>query len=214
MRKLLFLVVVGISSFIFAQKEDFLSNTYRPLIFLDAGHGGLDQGAKIRYPYTEEKKLALISAHYVKKHLEQLGYRVSLTRSRDFFVPLPKRVDMANRFNCDLFVSLHFNSCRSKEVQGIEIYYFHAPNRRSTASKKLADNVIKRICAKTSARSRGIKKGNFYVIRETKMPSILIEGGFLTNKEERENLRKREYLDKYAKGIAEGIHQFVRSQGR
>ncbi len=185
----------------------------RPLIYLDAGHGGQNIGAKINSPYTEEKKLALLMTHYTKKHLEKLGYRVSLTRSRDFFVPLPKRVNMANSHKADLFISIHFNSCSSQDVEGIEVYYFNSSNKRAFASKGLATEVLNRMLMRTGAKSRGVKKSNMYVLKGTKMPAILIEGGFLTNRKERDQVRKKEYLDKLAKGTAEGIHQFVKSQG-
>lgn len=204
---------------VFAQKNEkgietpYHFKSSRPLIYLDAGHGGQNIGAKIASPYTEEKKLALLMTHYTKKYLEKLGYRVSLTRSRDFFVPLPKRVSLANSHKADLFISLHFNSCSSREVEGIEVYYFNSSNKRAFSSRELATEVLNRMLMRTGAKSRGVKKGNIYVLRETKMPAILIEGGFLTNKKERDLVRKKEYLDKLAKGTAEGIHQFVKSQG-
>ena len=76
---------------------------------------------------------------------------------------------------------------------------------------KEAEYILKKSSQKTNFFSRGIKKGNFFVIRETKMPSILIEGGFLTNPEERKCLRQRIYIDKLAKGIAEGIDSYIKT---
>ena len=187
--------------------------SYRPLIVLDAGHGGWDHGARIKYPFCEEKRMALTTAHYTKRYLEKMGYRVSLTRSRDFYISLPKRVNFANRHKSEIFVSIHFNSCPNKIAHGIEIFYHNNQNNRirSIASKKLAEHVLKKSAQRTSFYSRGIKKGNFFVIRETKMPAILVEGGFITNPEERKRLRQRTYLDKLARGVAEGIDAYIKT---
>ena len=109
--------------FLFLLPALFFAGAYKPLIYLDPGHGGLDLGAKVRYPYMEEKKIALLMGHLTKRKLENFGYRVQLTRSRDFFLPLARRVTMANKHRADLFISLHFNSCPNKAVIGIEIFY-------------------------------------------------------------------------------------------
>jgi N-acetylmuramoyl-L-alanine amidase len=183
--------------------------TQKPLIYLDPGHGGLDFGAVIKKPHIEEKRLCLTTAHYTKKYLEQMGYRVSLTRSRDFFIPLDKRVVLANKARAGIFVGIHFNSCPNQTANGIEVYYTDAKNKRSVMSKKLASSVLNKSVISTKANSRGVKKANFYIIRQTNMPSILVESGFLTNPKEREKIRERGYLDKIAKGIAEGIDKFV-----
>ena len=181
----------------------------KPLIYLDPGHGGQDFGAVIKAPHFEEKRLCLTTAHYTKRYLEQMGYRVSLTRSRDFSVPLDKRVNVANKARAGIFVSIHYNSCSNNMANGVEVYYF-GDDKRSMYSKKLAASILQKTTIRTEARSRGIKKGKFYVIKQTAMPSVLIEAGFLTNPYEREKIKQRAYLDKIAKGIAEGIDKFVK----
>lgn len=182
----------------------------KPLIYLDPGHGGLDLGAIIKSPHLEEKRLNLVTAHYTKRYLEQKGYRVSLTRSRDFFVPLDKRTNLANKARAGVFVSIHFNSCPNNIASGIEVFYSEDSNKRSVVSKKLGEAILQKTSQRTEAKSRGVKKSNLFVIKQTNMPSILIEPGFLTNPEEREKIRQREYLDKIAKGIAEGIDCFIK----
>ena len=183
---------------------------FKPLIYLDPGHGGADFGAVIKNPYFAEKRLCLTTAHYTKRHLEQMGYRVSLTRSRDFYLPLDKRVTLANRSGAGIFVAIHFNSCPNKNANGIEVYYTDSKNKRSVISQKLASHVLQKSVELTQAKSRGVKTANFYVTKQTAMPSILIESGFLTNAEEMEKIGKRDYLNKIAKGIAAGIDNFVR----
>ena len=187
--------------------------TSRPLVILDAGHGGWDQGAIIKYPYCEEKRLALTTTHFIKKYLEKMGYRVALTRSSDYYIPLPNRVALANRRKSELFISVHFNSCPNKIAHGMEIFYHQNQKnvKKSSASRRLAENVLKKSAMRTCCYSRGVKKANFFVLRETKMPAILVEGGFLTNPQERNLLRQRQYLDKLARGIAEGIDIFIKT---
>ena len=183
----------------------------KPLIYLDPGHGGLDQGAIIKSP--QEKRLNLVTAHYAKRYLEKKGYRVSLTRSRDFFVPLDRRVTLANNARAGIFVSIHYNSCPNDSVSGLEIFYSEDSNKRSLSSKKLAEAILQKTTQQTEANSRGVKKGNhLFVLRQTDMPSVLLEAGFLTNPEERAKIKSREYLDKIARGIAEGIDKFVKGQ--
>ncbi len=182
----------------------------KPLIYLDAGHGGSDFGATIKTPRMIEKRYALTTAHYAKRWLEKMGYPVSLTRSRDFFISLRKRAYLANRARAVIFVSIHFNSSPNKIAHGVEIYYYDGKNKRSVNSRNLARSVLNRVVFGTKAKARGIKKGRFVVLRETKMPAILVEGGFLTNAKERNNIRNRAYLQKIAKGIAEGVDRYAK----
>jgi N-acetylmuramoyl-L-alanine amidase len=189
--------------------SDLPASALKPLIVIDAGHGGTDEGAKVNH--FMEKKLALTTALLTMKHLEELGYRVVMTRSRDVFLPLPRRVSIANKAKGSLFVSVHFNSSPSVEAKGIEIFYYDSKEMwRTRASKRLASCILHRVIDQTDAVSRGIKQGNFHVIRETEMPAVLVEGGFITNREERSLLRDKEYLDRLAVGIAKGIDKYMK----
>lgn len=182
----------------------------QPVIILDPGHGGTDEGAKIRT--LLEKKLTLRASYLIKSQLELLGYQVILTRSRDIYTSLPRRVDIANGRKPSLFVSIHFNSSKSPIAKGIEVFYYQSKQQeRAVSSKKLASSILKSIVAHTEALSRGVKQGNFHVIRETNMPAVLVEGGFLTNIEERSLLATATYLEKIAKGVAKGIDKYLKS---
>jgi N-acetylmuramoyl-L-alanine amidase len=181
----------------------------KSLIILDPGHGGLDEGAKVNT--FMEKKISLTTALLTKKHLEELGYRVIMTRNRDIALPLQRRVSIANKTKGSLFVSVHFNSSPSVEAQGIEIFYYDSKEMwRTRASKRLASCILHRVIDQTEATSRGVKQGNFHVIRETDMPAVLVEGGFITNRDERGKLRDRDYLDRLAVGIAQGIDKYMK----
>lgn len=180
----------------------------KPLVILDAGHGGSDEGAKIRF--FKEKKITLTTTMMVKKYLEDLGYRVIMTRTRDVYIPLHRRVSIANRTKAVIFVSIHFNASQSKEAKGIEIFYCSSDGWRAQASKQLASTILRHIIDETRADSRGVKAGNFHVIRETEMPAVLVEGGFITNLDERSLLRENTYLSKLARGIALGVDKYLK----
>lgn len=190
------------------------AQTPAPTIVIDAGHGGTDLGARGRMPYCEEKKICLQTARLVKKYLDQLGYHVVMTRTTDAFIPLPKRVEIAQQACCAAFVSVHYNSSRNETAHGIEVFFCPSKEEkaRGTASKKLAESVLNRVIRRTSAQSRGVKTGNFYVIRETSMPAILVEGGFLSNPEERSQLKTHDYQEKIARGIADGVDQYFKAR--
>ena len=187
------------------------SKAQGPLIVLDAGHGGTDEGAKVRQ--LQEKKITLLTTLYAKKKLEDLGYRVLLTRKKDTYISLPKRVSIANQTNSALFVSIHCNAAQNHLAQGLEIYYCKAGDAaKSMASLSLADSILHQIIHETGCASRGVKLGRFHVIRETTMPAILIEIGFLTNYDEWASMRKKSYLEQMAKGIALGVDTYIRSR--
>jgi N-acetylmuramoyl-L-alanine amidase len=210
---LFFLPVMVFSKNIVAAKPYVTGVT--PTIVLDAGHGAGNLGAHVKSPYVVEKKLTLQTTLMTKKYLEQLGYNVVLTRSKDIFVSLAKRVEIANRTDAEVFVSIHFNSCSINSICGMEVFYSDTTcSKKILASKKLGQNILKKMLNNTRSFSRGVKRSNFYVVRETKMPAVLVEGGFMTNSEELMLLRQPEYLDKIAKGIAEGIDKFMRVKKR
>lgn len=182
------------------------------MIVIDPGHGGEDLGTQsLSKPKYLEKHFNLATAKMLKDFLEQKGYSILLTRSDDTFIPLDKRAEFANTRDSKLFVSVHYNSAPSPEAQGIEVFYYRSKDDqdRSAESKILAQNVLKRVIKNTDAKSRGVKHGNLAVIRLTKMPAILIEGGFLTNDEEMQKLKDPSYLKQIAWGIAQGIDDYI-----
>lgn len=210
---LLFLSVILISG---TPAASFISAPDAPTIVIDVGHGGTDRGARGHAPYCEEKKLCLLTARLVKQYLDQLGYHVVMTRNTDNFIPLPKRVEIASQAGANIFVSVHFNSSRSPEAKGIEVFFCDSKENktRTSASRKLADSILARVIRRTAANSRGVKKGNFYVIRETSMPAVLVEGGFISNPKERALLKSRTYQEKIARGIVDGIDQYFKVRWR
>lgn len=211
--KLFFFLFCFVSLFLFADGSAVNAGT-GPTIVIDAGHGGQDHGARGQNPFCEEKRICLQTARLVKKYLDQLGYHVVMTRNTDAFISLSRRVEISKQADSQLFVSLHCNSSRSPTAQGVEIFFYDSKEqkRRTFASKRLADSILTRMIRRTSARSRGVKKGNFYVIRETSMPAVLIEAGFISNPAERMNLKSIDYQEKIARGVADGIDFYFRKK--
>lgn len=181
-------------------------------IVLDPGHGGKDSGTCSEKNSYEEKERALKTTKIVKSYLEDLGYKITMTRTSDVFVALPKRAEIANHLNAELFVSIHYNHAENPDVDGVEVFYYKDEKNpfspRILASKNLAEKVLTRIIKHTGAHSRGVKKANFAVVRETKMPAILIEAGFLSNPEERAKIKEEAYLCYLGWGIARGIDSY------
>jgi N-acetylmuramoyl-L-alanine amidase len=183
-----------------------------PLIIIDPGHGGDDFGThSSSKPKYQEKNLNLTTARFLKSYLDQMGYRTHMTRVKDVFIPLDKRAEIANEKNPQLFVSVHYNSAPSTQAEGIEIYYFRSDEDkvRTKESQQLAQAILDKVLNSTQAKSRGIKHGNFAVIRKTNMPAVLVEGGFLTNDGEMQKIKDASYLRKLAWGIAEGIQEYL-----
>lgn len=176
----------------------------RYLIVLDAGHGGSSSGAY--YEDTAEKDLNLSMTRKVRDILRSLGYRTLMTREGDVDVGLQKRADIANAANADIFVSIHCNAAPNyPNAQGLHVYHYPG----SATGAALAQAIQTPACAFTGARDRGIASEDFAVVRETHMPAVLVETGFMTNSAELQRLRDDTYQTNMARGIAQGIIQYL-----
>lgn len=191
-----------------------IPQTKAKMIIIDAGHGGKDPGANSTKDVYQEKNLTLTTAKQVRNFLQELGYDAILTRTQDIYLPLQTRTEIANAVRADLFVSIHYNYSHNSEAKGIEVYYYkeQPPSSRVLQSKLLGEAVLDRIVNHTGAASRGVKEANYAVTRETLMPAILIEAGFLSNPAERQKLQDASYLRYLSWGIASGIDKFIRAQ--
>ncbi|WP_287127437.1 N-acetylmuramoyl-L-alanine amidase, partial [Candidatus Cyanaurora vandensis] len=180
-------------------------NAGKPLIFVDAGHGGSDPGA-LGVGGVQEKDINLKLALRLGRELVDLGYRVGYTRQDDRFIPLQGRVDLAERARADLFVSLHQNASDNPWAQGIETYYTRF------GSARLA-SLIHRAAVGVSGRpDRGVRQARFHVIRQTTMPAILLEGGYVSNAFEVQQLVDDNRQQKLATGLARAIDRYLRGK--
>ncbi|MEO0018802.1 MAG: hypothetical protein RLZZ522_2085 [Verrucomicrobiota bacterium] len=169
-------------------------------VVIDPGHGGHDKGAQWGQVY--EKHLALDTSARLESYLKQRGIKTVMTRRSDYFVTLPGRVNIANRFRNAIFVSVHYNYTWRAEASGLETYY------HSGQSQRLAQLVHTGMMKRVSAVNRGVKSARYYVIRNTTIPAILVECGFISNQSERGRMRSAWYRDSLARGIADGILRF------
>ncbi len=127
-----------------------------------------------------------------------------MIRTDDASVGLYERADFANAVHADIFVSLHSNASSNPDAYGI--YTYHHPS--SQVSPHLASTIQSAVIQSTDAKDRGIMSANFVVLRETKMPAVLVEMGFMTNHEELMRLIDSGYQDKLADGLANGIVRY------
>ncbi len=184
------------------------------IVFLDPGHGGTDKGTQSRCSIRmQEKTLTLEVSKLVQGYLKQMGHDSILTRTNDVFVPLRKRVELANKKNAFIFVSIHFNSAPNSAIRGAEVFYYKDTHNvaRVLKSRKLADLILHRLKETLPTKSRGVKPGDFCVIRETNMPAVLVEAAFLSNAKEVKLLSNKVYKQKIARAIATGINQYLQA---
>ncbi|MFS0785735.1 N-acetylmuramoyl-L-alanine amidase [Shouchella sp. 1P09AA] len=168
-------------------------------IMLDPGHGAHDSGAAANG--LMEKDVVLDIAHKTKKRLEELGYVVNMTRETDVFLSLEERVAVTSAWGADQFVSIHANGHTNVEAAGIETFYHPS----STTGKAMAQSTQQSLLADTGAVDRSVKQETFHVLRNSPVPAILVEVGFITNAEEAAKLSDDSYQETIAHAIAKGI---------
>ncbi len=171
-------------------------------VIIDPGHGGHDNGGQWGRVY--EKHLALDTSIRLESHLKKMGYNTVLTRRSDYFVSLPARMTTASKYSNAIFVSIHYNYTWKQQVSGIETFY------NTQASHKLASDVHRGVMSRTKVVDRGVKYARYYVIRNCSIPSVLVEGGFVSNSNERSRMKTAWFRDAIARGIADGVQSFRR----
>jgi N-acetylmuramoyl-L-alanine amidase len=193
-------------------------------ICLDPGHGGKDTGNHTGSRY--EKTYALLLAQELASQLKAAGFKVILTRNKDTFVELSERPDTASRKNADLFISLHFNATESAkaEVNGPETYCITpvgaassnaqgegaghgacAANAVEKNSLLLAYQVHRALVKNLGAEDRSVRRARFAVLRDARMPAILVESGYMTHPVEGKKIFDAAYRQQIASAIVKGI---------
>ncbi|RPJ34710.1 MAG: N-acetylmuramoyl-L-alanine amidase [Verrucomicrobiaceae bacterium] len=172
-------------------------------VVIDAGHGGHDNGGQWGKVY--EKHLALDTSTRLENILKRMGYQTVMTRRSDYFVSLPQRVAIGNRYKNAIFVSLHFNYTWKEHVCGLETFYY------SREGQRLAQYVQRSLVRQTRTVDRNAKYARYYVIRNSTLPAILVEGGFVSNERERERMKSGDFREAIARGVADGIQRYRRS---
>ena len=170
-------------------------------IVIDPGHGGVD-GGTVGKNGTLEKRLTLETAKKLFVKLEQAGANVILTRNTDLYLPLTSRVVTGYYRNADAFISLHYDNSKDKDVHGLTTYFYHP------WQKELAVELHSAAVERTKQNDRGVRFGDYYVIRENNKKAVLIELGYLSNPAEELLVRSDEYQNSAATGIYEGLGRF------
>ena len=185
------------------------------IIAVDPGHGGSDSGA-IGPTGIMEKSVTLRVSRELKRLLEAEGARVILTRTGDTEVSskganatsveeLEARCEVANRANADIFLSIHADAFTNREVKGTTAYYY---TKGTPQSKRLADSVRTALIDSIGTLDRGTQTCNFYVVKHTDMPAILVEISFISNPDEEKMMNSESGIRKIAQGIADGIADY------
>lgn len=189
-----------------------LSNVKNKIITIDPGHGGSDSGAVGPNGYTEKEGAFAISQK-VASILNQSGAKVVMTRDSDVDVygpnasarnELQARVDVGNNANSDIFVSIHCNAFVNPAANGTQTFYYGS----SYQGQRLAQSIQEKMIEANGLRDRGISTCNFYVVKHSYMPAVLIETAFITNYDEEALLSDDEWQTTMAKAIAEGINEY------
>ena len=173
-------------------------------VFIDPGHGGVDNGAVQNGVLEDEINLQI--SKKIEAKLKAKGVEVKMSRNDDTYLSLTERTRMANNLGSDIFVSIHQNSATSSSAKGIETYYY-SPRQDS---KELATDIQADLIQSTNATNRGVKTANYAVIKTAQMSSSLVECGFISNPTEAQNLSSSSYQDKVAEGIVNGIMDYLK----
>lgn len=200
-------------TYYYEAKETFFMPISKKVIILDAGHGGFDPG-KVGKDNTLEKDINLSITQKLQIYLEQSGSFILNTRIDDSALSDKKRADMnerkklANEEGADLFVSIHQNSFPQENVKGAQVFYYGD----SPESKRLAECVQNRLKEVDKNNTREAKPNkDYYLLKKTSVPSIIVECGFLSNEEESNRLKSEEYQEKIAWAVYLGILDYYRN---
>lgn len=198
-----------------------------PTVVIDPGHGGNDGGGSGNG--LLEKEVTLDVSLRLEKMLRTYNFPTVLTRRDDRYVALNERVAIANKHDDSLFVSIHFNKSRTSTVAGIETFYadekvppehewtwigfFSKPAAPPVDDgETLAGFIQASLVMKMDPSNRGIKSKCLYVVRHTRAPAALVEGGFISNPLEAQLLKNADYRDRLAAAVAEGIVNYQKTR--
>ena len=179
-------------------------------VVIDPGHGGPDSGA-IGIGGLRETDVVLDVSKIVTNILNKKGVKVKMTRTNEIDLDLGPRVSMANNTKADLFVSIHANASigKKRNINGLETFYYSGWKGRLLA-EKIQKQIIK---VSPGSPDRGVRRGSYFVIKQTNMPAVLVEIGFVTGKLDGSRLSKDMHRERVAYAIARGILEYLERIG-
>jgi len=170
-------------------------------VFIDPGHGGVDDGAKYRHHHEDDYNLAV--AFFLDYEIRLKGIEALLSREADKPVTLASRVEAAELFKADVFVSIHCDAWHKQTANGFSTHVYSGPHL-------LGGNIHTALQQELDGHNdRGLQESNFYVLRRTRMPAALIECEFITNPETAAFLKEAENQRRIARAVALGIFQYL-----
>lgn len=212
-------IIVGVSISKYKATNAFSFPTEQCTIVIDAGHGGFDPG-KVGVNEVLEKDINLSIAKILQGYLTYSGANVIMTREDDNGLydegssnkkrqDMNRRKEIINSSNADILVSIHQNSFSQSKYKGAQVFYYHS----SEEGKRLAQHIQEQIKIFVDEdNNRKIKSSNsYYMLKQTNIPGVIVECGFLSNYEEAELLSTEEYQDKIAWAIYIGILKYLQS---
>lgn len=181
-------------------------------IVIDPGHGGVDIGTTGLTYGTSEKEVNLTVAQNIKRELEErTAATVVLTREKDIDLgrnqkeSLQKRIQIADKASADLYISIHHDAFTDPSVNGITVHYSSHQNMSKKLAKVLNSSIFKHTI---NAKNRGIRDSDYYVLKNNSAPSVLLELGFTSNKEDEIRMVSKDFQNKTSVSIVDGIIEF------
>jgi len=172
------------------------------MIVIDPGHGAGDPGAVAPEGLTEQE-ICWNIAMLVAEQLATLGARVRLTRTEAESPDASERARRANEFEADLFVSLHLNSTEERTAEGASAYHFASSRAGGAAADAIQNRLVD-----LGAKDCRVHARSYAILRETRMPAVLVEPAFITNPDEAKTLEDPEARDAIARAIVGGITDY------
>ena len=213
----IFLLIVILNLYVFVGRAS--RDEHDITVVVDAGHGGMDPG-KVSASGINEKDVNLSIAIFLKEMLEKEGINVVMTRENDNSLctegasnkkssDMNNRIEKINEANADCLISIHQNSFTDTSVSGAQVFYYS----ESQEAKKLAEEIQETIKNDVSPENnRSIKSGNdYFILRKSVCPGVIVECGFLSNKEETAKLIDKGYQQRIAKAIAKAVCQVYKN---
>lgn len=192
-------------------------NSYRYVVAIDPGHGGIDPG-KIASDGTYEKTINLSIAKKLGKILQRNHCKVIFSREEDKglyeeydqnkkVTDMRKRVELLEEDNPDLVVSIHQNSFGDGVVSGAQVFYYQGSNKGQQLASMIQESIREQVDAKNQREPKS--NGDYYLLKKISRPAVIVECGFLSNPREAELLKDEEYQERMAMGISVGILNYL-----
>ncbi len=193
-------------------------NTPRPRVILDAGHGGVDSGA-VSVSGAEEKNLNLAVVKKMAVFLESAGVEVIYTRQTDEMLTSERgatrktkdllgRTEVANKYPDAVFVSIHMNTLPVEKYAGLQVFYTDKNDANRPLAQVMQNTVVSLLQPENNRKAKNAD-GKIYILDRIKQPALLIECGFLSNKNEDILLQSEDYQDRLAFAISRPILDFI-----